>query len=198
MPDHAHVTSVDAIDSFRTNLIVYVSKARPALEEVSADITRTRHWIQYDQRQHWEGEVRRRTHALDQAKQELSRAKLSTFNRSTIVEQKAVQKAKGLLDEAREKVERVKRWNRDFDNRVDPLLKRLGALHTLLSQDLLKASALLAETTRRLGAYVEVQPASAQDSPLPISQNTAVEGGTKSEGSGKSPVDSGVREERKA
>ncbi len=42
MPERAHVTSVDALESFRANLIIYLSKARPTLEEVSADVQRMR------------------------------------------------------------------------------------------------------------------------------------------------------------
>jgi hypothetical protein len=197
MPDHAHVTSVEAIDAFRTSLILYVSKARPALEEVGADVTRTRHWLQYEKRLHWESEVRRRTVSLEQAKQELSRAKLSTFNRSTIVEQKAVQRAKGLLEEAQEKLARVKRWNRDFDNRVDPLLKRLSSLHTLLSQDLLKATALLSETTRKLSAYIEVPAPSTQDPPQGAPAATA-ESGEEQKSFVKSAGEPKAREERNA
>ncbi len=33
MPQKAHVTSLDALEAFRSNLIVYVSQARPALDD---------------------------------------------------------------------------------------------------------------------------------------------------------------------
>ena len=45
MPDRAHVTSVDALESFRAHLIVYLSKARSTLEEVSADVQRMQGWL---------------------------------------------------------------------------------------------------------------------------------------------------------
>ena len=45
MPERAHVTSVDALELFRSQLIVYLSKARPALDEVSAEVVRTRVWL---------------------------------------------------------------------------------------------------------------------------------------------------------
>ena len=64
MPERAHVTSVDALESFRASLIVYLSKARPTLEEVSADVQRTRGWLEDEQRTHWENELRRRSRAL--------------------------------------------------------------------------------------------------------------------------------------
>ena len=37
MPQSAHVTSVDALEAFRSSLIVYMSKARPALEVGTPD-----------------------------------------------------------------------------------------------------------------------------------------------------------------
>ena len=43
MPEQrAHVDSVDALEAFRTTLLVYVSKARPTVEDVSADVLRTK------------------------------------------------------------------------------------------------------------------------------------------------------------
>ena len=63
MPDRAHVTSVDALESFRANLIIYLSKARPTLDEVSADVQRIHGWLENEQRTHWENELRRRSRA---------------------------------------------------------------------------------------------------------------------------------------
>ena len=67
MPQQAQVRSVDALDSFRASLIVYLSQARPALEEVSAEVVRTRVWLETEQRNYWENQVRRRRKELEQA-----------------------------------------------------------------------------------------------------------------------------------
>ena len=40
MADRAQVTSVEAIEAFRSALIVYLSKARPALEEIAKNFGR--------------------------------------------------------------------------------------------------------------------------------------------------------------
>ena len=60
MAEKAQVTSLEALDTFRSQLIVYLSQARPALEEVGAEVLRTRMWLENDQRTHWENELRRR------------------------------------------------------------------------------------------------------------------------------------------
>ena len=100
MPERAHVTSVEALESFRSNLIVYLSKARPALEEVSADVQRMRGWLEGEQRTYWESEVRRRSQAWQEARQTLFSAKLSGLREASAAEQMTVQRTKRALDEA--------------------------------------------------------------------------------------------------
>src|SRR6266849_1526853 len=141
MPERAHVTSVEVLESFRASLILYVSKARPTVEEVSAEVLRTRLWLENDQRVHWEGEVRRRAKALEQAQQALSSARMSNLREASSSEHMAVHKARRALDEAEAKLKLLKYWNREFDGRVQPLVKQLEKLHTLLANDMLQANA---------------------------------------------------------
>src|SRR5438045_5436341 len=136
MPDRAHVASLEAIESFRTSLILYASKARPALEDVSADVLRVRLWLEDEQRMHWENQVRRRTKALEQAEQALSSARMSNLRDATSSEQMAVRKARQSLEEAEAKLKVLKNWNREFENRVDPLVKQLQKLHSFLANDM--------------------------------------------------------------
>ena len=136
MPERAHVTSVDALEAFRSNLIVYLSKARPTLEEVSAEVQRTRVWLEDEQRTHWENELRRRSRALQEAQAALFSAKLSRFREASSAEQMAVQRAKRALDEAEDKLRVIKKWNRDYDNRVEPLVKQMEKLHTVLGHEM--------------------------------------------------------------
>ena len=158
MPDRAHVTSVDALESFRASLIVYLSKARPTLEEVSADVQRTRGWLEGEQRTYWESEFRRRSRALDEAQAALFSSRISKLREISGAEQMAVQRAKRALDEADAKLRVVKQWNRVFDNRVDPLVKQMEKLHTVLANDMVKAVADLAQTIDALHNYAGIIP----------------------------------------
>src|SRR5678815_2409279 len=161
MAERAHVSSVEALEAFRATLLIYLSKARPTIEEVSADILRTRMWLQTDQRMHWETEVRRRTKQLEQAQQALSSARVSDFREHVSTEQMAVQRARRALEEAEGKLKRVKIWNRDFDSRVQPLAKQLEKLHTVLSLDMMQAAAYLNEAANTLAEYAGIAPANA-------------------------------------
>jgi len=165
MPDRAHVTSVDALEAFRSNLIVYLSKARPTLEEVSSDVQRMRGWLDGEQRMYWENEFRRRSRALQEAQAALFSSRLSRMREPSAAEQMAVQRTKRALDEAEAKLRVLKQWNRVFDNRVDPLVKQMEKLHTVLAHDMVKAVAFLAQAINTLQAYAEIAPPAAAGTP---------------------------------
>src|SRR5688572_18262348 len=118
MSSRANVTSVEALELFRSNLIVYLSKARPTLEEASDDVTRVRVWLETDRRVHWEMQVRRAAQKLQDAQQAVFSADLSNLREVSAAERNAVTKAKRALDEAETKLRIVKKWNRDFANHV--------------------------------------------------------------------------------
>ena len=100
MPQKAHVTSIEAIELFRSNLIVYLSQARPALDEVSAEVLRTRTWLEDEQRLRWENQMRRRTKDLEQAQQALFSARLGALRNETAAQQFAVHRAKEAVAQA--------------------------------------------------------------------------------------------------
>ena len=109
MPDRAHVTSVEALESFRSSLIIYLSKARPTLEEVNASVQRTRGWLEGERRTYWENEFRRRSRALEEAQAAVFSSRLSSLREVSAAEQMAVRRAKRDLDEAEAKLRVVKR-----------------------------------------------------------------------------------------
>jgi hypothetical protein len=159
MPQKAHVTSLEALESFRAKLIVYVSQARPALDEVSADVARVRQWLENDQRTHWEDQMRRRTKEVEQAQQALFSARLSILRQENSAEQLLLQRAKRALEGADTKLKIVKKWKREYEGRVQPLLKQMEKLHSVLSNDMVKAVAYLTQTISTLAEYAEVHRA---------------------------------------
>jgi hypothetical protein len=168
MGDKAKVTDVDAIEAFRATLIVYLGKARPTLEEASAEVLRTRLWLENEQRTYWDKEIRKRTRELEQTQQALFDAKLSNLRDESAAEVLAVRRAKRGVEEAEVKSRVLKHWNRDFESRVQPLVKQMEKLHTLLANDLPKAVAHLGQLVKTLDAYSE-GPAPAGGGPTPDS-----------------------------
>src|SRR5690349_2579642 len=98
MPEQARVTSLEALQTFRSHLIIYLSQARPLLEEVSAGVLHTHLWLENEQRTHWENQIRRRTKELQQAQQYLFSARLGSLSHGMSAEQLAVHRAKRTLE----------------------------------------------------------------------------------------------------
>jgi hypothetical protein len=156
MSPRAQVTSVEAIEAFRSNLIVFLSKARPAVEEVSSEVMRTRLWVQEDQRRFWENQLRLRSRKLERAQAELSSARMSLIPTGTSTQQMDVRRALGAVREAEDKLSMLKKWNREMENHTAPLLKQVEQLHGFLCSDLTKAVAYLAQVVKTLEAYANV------------------------------------------
>ena len=174
MPQKAHVTSLDALEAFRSNLIVYLSQARPALDEISAEVQRTRTWLETDQRVAWEHQMRKRAKRLEEAQQALFSARIGVLRKETVIEQMAVHRAKAGLDEADQKLRVIKKWDREFDGRVQPLLKQIEKLHTVLSHDMVKAVSYLTQVIATLAAYAEKAPLDSATASVPATVNPPV------------------------
>ena len=154
MGNQAKVTSTDALELFRSNLILFLHKAHQSLDDVTGEVGRTRQWLQHDQRVHWENEFRKRSRALDQAEQELMTVRLAkTHETALLVRQAAVNKAKRAKEEAEEKLRCVKKWAQNYEGCADPIVKRLESLRQLLDTDMPKALGYLVNVQRTLAAY---------------------------------------------
>jgi predicted nucleic acid-binding Zn-ribbon protein len=196
MTQPAHVTSIEALATFRAQLIVYLEKASSAVNDVSDDMIRTRLWLQNDQRSHWEAQIQQRTRDLETAQQELFSARMSGLREASALQQMALAEAKRALAEAQQKLASVKRWNRRYEDEVEPLAKQVERLRDLLSGELRKATAFLARAVKALEAYADRAPSAGsvtppQTPPLPAGESSP-EGlrlGDEAAGAG-SPVES--------
>lgn len=164
MADKAKITSLDVLETFRAALIVFLTKARRAVDEVRDGVRRTRQWLDHDQKEHWNAELRIRRRKLDLAVQELFSARLSEFVDKT-PRQQAMRKAKLAVEHAEEKMRNTKKWSQNFDSISDPLTKRLENLRQFLDDDMPKAIHFLVEAHRTLEAYSESNGATAQPAP---------------------------------
>ena len=175
MADQAQVTSFDALEIFRTHLILFLSKARIQVDEAGGEIRRTQGWLQNDQRLFWEREIRRRRRALDQAEADLLNAKMSNLRDNHSVELMAARRAKMAFVEAEEKLQNVKRWSRNFESSVAPLAKKLETLRGVLDHDLPKAVSFLLELQKTLEAYAEIGTSHEAGNPSPEPEQTAAD-----------------------
>jgi len=166
-PQQAIVTSVEALEAFRSNLINYLSKARPALEEVSSDIHRAKIWLQSDQRRLWENELRKRGKKLEQAKNELFSAKISAISESSSVQFLAKQRAEREVNEAMAKMAMLKKWDSQLEGLADPLLRQVENVHDFMMTEMPRAVNYLTEIIKSLEAYSDVPQPGTGSSGIP-------------------------------
>lgn len=155
MADQARISNLDAIEAFRSALIVFIAKARQSLDQAQDAVKKTRGWLQTEQPQYWTAQIKARQKRLDQANAELMSARMSEFVESPTVQQMAVRKCRYALEEAQQKLERTKHWARDYDRSVDPLSRKLDGLRDYLDNDLARAVSFLTEIQKILTAYAE-------------------------------------------
>ena len=173
MPDRAQVTSLEAIEAFRSRLIVYREKAGRVLDDVSGDVMRTRLWLQTDRTTFWESQIRRRNKDLDMRQQELFSAQLSGMRDASFVQQQAVQRARREVQAAHDKLHLIKQWSRQYDQRVEPHAKQVEKLRHNLVHDLGMAIAFLTEVTKTLAEYAEMTPGATVNKLPPSAGETA-------------------------
>jgi hypothetical protein len=123
------------------------------VEEISGEIVRTKVWLQNDQRRLWEGEMRKRSKKLEEAQQELFSARLSSFQETTSLQQMTVQRSQRAVREVKEKLARLKKWERELENQSEPLIKSAEQFQTFLTTEMPKAIAYLGQVVKTLEAY---------------------------------------------
>ena len=164
MADQAKVASIDAIDSLRVSVTLFMERAGQALDEVGDAVRRTRTWLNDEQRSYWLAEKRRREKKLEQAEQELYSSRLSTLQSTSTEAQMHVRRARHALEEAEQKLRVLKKWARDYDSVVEPLARRLDTLRDLVMTKYPKAAAQLTQMINTLESYAEL---SAVQNPSP-------------------------------
>jgi hypothetical protein len=152
----ANISSIEALATFRGQLITSLEKLLGAVDDASDDVSRIRMWLQQEKRLFWENELKRRAKVLEMAQQELFSSRISNLEPSTLDRQMAVRKAKSAMDEAMMKLQVLKKWNRVFDSEVEPLGRQLDKVRGVLSGDMVKAVAFLTEAIKTLDEYMRL------------------------------------------
>lgn len=175
MSEQAKVSSIDALEAFRSDLIQYMEKARVALEDAEGEVRRTRTWLDVDRAGYWTRQLKQRTQRLDQAEAELYNVNLTSPRDSHTVQKMAVARAQRDINEAEEKLRKLKHWRQTFDNRVTPLLRQMDPMLSIVGQHLPKGVNALTEMIKTLQSYAEKLPGA---QPPPPAVDLPMEGGT--------------------
>lgn len=159
MADQAKVSSIDALEAFRADLIRFVENARAALEDAEGEVRRTKIWLDGDRTAHWTRQMKLRIKQLDQAEADSHNAHITRPDESHVSLKLAMVRAKRRVVEAEEKLRVLKHWRLHFDNRATPLVRRLSPAFFMVCKHLPEGIHALDETIKALQAYAEKCPA---------------------------------------
>jgi hypothetical protein len=83
----------------------------------------------------------------------------------TYVQQDAVRKVRQRLRDTEAKLQRIKQWDRTYDQRVETPARQVEKLRHIIGKDLGTAVASLAETIKTLTEYAELSHAAPAPKP---------------------------------
>jgi hypothetical protein len=153
MASQAQVTSVEAIDRFRSQLIIFCEKAKMALDDVLDEAGRTRRWLENDQRLAWHARARKYSKELETAQQQEFSARISQLATNATAQKMAVARARRGLREAEEKIVLLRRWLQRYDGEIAGSRVQVEKLRAFVAVDLRDGVALLSRTLEALEAY---------------------------------------------
>lgn len=151
----ANVTNIEALERFRSSLVLFLERAGFVLDEVSEEVKRTRIWLQTEQAMTLGHEMKRRQRELEQLEQEMFTARLSDLAQKKTGMQMQINKKRREIMELEEKIRAVKGWLRNFDSVVETEARKAEKLRQQIDIEMARAVTFLTESVKQLRAYSE-------------------------------------------
>lgn len=151
----ANVTNIEALERFRSSLVLFLERAGFVLDEVSEEVKRTRIWLQTEQSMKLGHEMKRRQRELEQLEQEMFTARLSDLAQKKTGMQMQINKKRREILELEGKIRAVKGWLRNFDSVVETEARKAEKLRQQIDIEMAKAVTSLTESVKQLRAYSE-------------------------------------------
>lgn len=153
MADRAHVSNLEALDRFRSSLILFLERAALILDEVSEEVKRTRVWLQSEQKLRLTQVMKRKNRELEMLEQEYFTARLSNLKSAKTGQQMQINRKRREIREIEDRMRAVAAWLRNFDSTVETEARKVEKLRHFLDADMKQAVRLLNETMRLLSEY---------------------------------------------
>lgn len=160
-----NVESIEVLRTIRAQLCGFGEDARNALAATEMEINRMVSWLTQDRRLYWDAQIRKRREDLAMAKSDLSRKRTSQMfgSEGNVGEQRdQVRQAKVRLEEAEEKLERVKRWVAPLQQGIMEYRGRAQPLGDMAGSHVEHALALLDRMIDALEEYSTTKPTSTE------------------------------------
>jgi len=154
----ANITDVGALDEFRRALIRFREELNAALAEADSEVKSTFVWLERDRMLHWRRAVPKLDEELTSAKSALFRKEAQTMGSgqrpSTIDEKKEVERVKRRCEDARERLDRTRRWLATLERDVSLFKSAMSPVSSMVDRDLPDAILRLRNMALALEAYL--------------------------------------------
>ena len=158
MAGDANIADVGALDEFRRALIRFREELNAALAEADSEVKSTFVWLERDRMLHWRRAVPKLDEELTSAKSALFRTEAQTMGSgqrpSTIDERKEVERVKRRCEDARERLERTRRWLATLERDVSLFKSAMSPVSSMVDRDLPDAILRLRNMALALEAYL--------------------------------------------
>lgn len=189
MNQSANVRSVEPIERFKIAMVTFAEDARNALTGVDMEIRRVRDWLIREQAMYWSTQVKKRSEQVSMARTELHRRRLSQQNSDAIsdTEQKEnLRLAQRRLEEAEDKVAKVKKWIPILEHAISEYNSASQPLGDRLTGQFENSLALIERTIQAIYDYASFAPPSAPVLPPTTTSDTPASAAPRSAGATQS------------
>lgn len=157
----ARVESTEGLIDLRSALVQFGERTQGALSSLRQEARRTLRWLQDEQPQYWQAELRR---AFDQVAStriayETCRMRTIAGHRSACIEEKvAQQRAQRRLEYVQQQIDVTRQWGLRAADQANEFFGKLGPLERAIDYDVPRMIALLEQLLAAIDAYVENLP----------------------------------------
>ena len=158
----ARVENIDSIKAFKQALWRFAEIANSALGDAESDAAGTLRWLETEQRVYWQNAVRKSQELVSRCAEAVRHKKLfkdaTGRMQSAVDEEKALAKARQMLEHAEERLENVRRYTPKVQRELLLYKGQVQRLSTFVAADIPAAVAKLDKMVATLEAYVNYAP----------------------------------------
>ncbi len=162
----ARVDNIETLKAFKRALWRFSEIANAALGEAESDASGTLRWLETEQRVYWQNAMRKSQELVSRCDEALRHKKIfkdaSGRTPSAVDEEKALAKAKRMLEHATERAENVRRYIPKLQREILLYKGQVQRLSTFLASNIPTAAAKLDKMTATLEAYVNLGATTSQ------------------------------------
>lgn len=149
----AHVSNIEALERFRSSLILFLERSGHVLDEVSDEVKRTRIWLQTEQKLKLQHQMKRQQRELEMLEQEMFSARLSDLQEKKTGQQMLLNKKRREIRHLESTLRAVAGWLRNYDSNVETEARKVEKLRQNIDIDMARGLTYLTESIRQLKAY---------------------------------------------